>query len=241
VTLLAQIPGGSLSPSDIARFVTPLLVPPAMPQAGIASTRDGQTVDHYEIAVRQFPQQVLPADLPPTTVWGYGPRVAQSGPQIFNAPSLTIEARVGTPVRITWVNELVDADGRYLPHLLPVDQTLHWVNPPGGVNGRDTRPTFSQTPGTYTGPVPIVTHVHGAASVGDESDGYAEAWYLPAATNLPLRIRVKARGTAFWRPRPPGAASAARGPVDGGRARPCASTPTPSARARPGTTTTPWA
>jgi len=31
----------------------------------------------------------------------------------------------------------------------------------------------------------MVTHVHGAVGVGDESDGYAEAWYLPAAENIP--------------------------------------------------------
>ena len=30
----------------------------------------------------------------------------------------------------------------YLPHLLPVDQTLHWANPPGGTAGRDTRPNL---------------------------------------------------------------------------------------------------
>ena len=30
-----------------------------------------------------------------------------------------------------------------------------------------------------------MTHLHGAAGVGDESDGYAEAWYLPAAANIP--------------------------------------------------------
>ena len=47
------------------------------------------------------------------------------------------------------------------------------------------RPTFEATPGRYTGPVPIVTHVHGSASVGDESDGYAEAWYLPDANDIP--------------------------------------------------------
>jgi FtsP/CotA-like multicopper oxidase with cupredoxin domain len=47
------------------------------------------------------------------------------------------------------------------------------------------RPTFLTTPDRYTGPVPIVTHVHGATGVSDESDGYAEAWYLPAATNIP--------------------------------------------------------
>jgi spore coat protein A len=31
----------------------------------------------------------------------------------------------------------------------------------------------------------MVTHVHGAVGVGDESDGYAEAWYLPDAGNIP--------------------------------------------------------
>ncbi len=46
-------------------------------------------------------------------------------------------------MRVKWINELVDANGNYLPHLLPVDPTLHWANPPGGTMGRDTRPTFT--------------------------------------------------------------------------------------------------
>jgi FtsP/CotA-like multicopper oxidase with cupredoxin domain len=37
----------------------------------------------------------------------------------------------------------------------------------------------------YTGPVPMVAHLHGAVGVGDESDGYAEAWYLPVAGDIP--------------------------------------------------------
>jgi FtsP/CotA-like multicopper oxidase with cupredoxin domain len=86
---------------------------------------------------------------------------------------------------VKWINDLKDANGNYLPHLLAVDPTLHWANPPGGTDERDKRPTFTSTPGPYTGPVPIVTHVHGAVGVGDESDGYAEAWYLPAANNIP--------------------------------------------------------
>ncbi len=36
-----------------------------------------------------------------------------------------------------------------------------------------------------TRPVPIVTHVHGAVGVHDDSDGYAEAWYLPRANDIP--------------------------------------------------------
>ena len=110
---------------------------------------------------------------------------SERGLLLHNAPSLTNEAKYNGPVRIKWINDLMDDHGNYLPHLLPVDQTLHWANPPGGTAGRDRRPTFPSTPGSYTGPIPIVTHVHGAVGVGDENDGYAEAWYLPAAGNIP--------------------------------------------------------
>ncbi len=183
----AAIPGGTLDPLAVPKFVTPLLIPPAMPRSGKIKAQMAKNIDYYEIAMRQITQQILPAGFPPTTVWAYGPKTAQNGPQIFNAPSLTIEAKYNRPVRIKWFNELVDANGNYLPHLLPVDPTLHWANPPGGAAGRDTRPDFSgqPTPGPYTGPVPIVSHVHGAVGVGDESDGYAEAWYLPATGDIP--------------------------------------------------------
>jgi FtsP/CotA-like multicopper oxidase with cupredoxin domain len=187
VKAVAQIPGGTLDPEAVTKFTTPVLIPPAMPRAGKVKVKGGKNIDYYEIAMRQFQQQILPAGLPPTTVWGYGPNPAsvQGGPVIFNAPSLSIEAKYNRPVRIKWINELVDGQGNYLPHLLPVDQTLHWANPPGGTAGRDMRPEFDSTPGPYTGPVPIVTHLHGAVGVGDESDGYAEAWYLPAAADIP--------------------------------------------------------
>ena len=185
---LADIPGGDLRPNVVPKYQTPLLVPPVMPRAGVLPSRGGKQVDYYEISMRQFEQQILPAGMPATTVWGYGAVASMSrgGPLIHNAPSLTIEAQWGRPVRVKWINDLVkDEDGTYLPHLLPVDPTLHWANPPGGPMGRDERPTFAETPGPYTGPVPIVTHVHGAVGVGDESDGYSEAWYLPAAGDIP--------------------------------------------------------
>jgi len=169
----AAIPGGSLDPLSVPKYQTPLLIPPVMPKAGVISQKGGKTIDYYEISVRQFSQQILPAGLPSTTVWGYGAVTAadKRGLKIHNAPSLTIEAQWQRPVRVKWINELVDASGNYLPHLLPIDQTLHWANPPGGEMHRDTRPTFAETPGPYPGPVPMVTHVHGAVGVGDESDG----------------------------------------------------------------------
>jgi spore coat protein A, manganese oxidase len=179
--------GGPLSPSAVDKYMTPLLIPPVMPRAGTIVMPGGKPADYYEISMRQFKQQILPAGMPQTKVWGYGAVASASkkGLLIHNAPSLTIEAMWNRPVRVKWINDLKYADGNYLPHLLPVDPTLHWANPPGGVVERDTRPTFTETPGRYTGPVPIVTHVHGAVGVGDESDGYAEAWYLPAANNIP--------------------------------------------------------
>jgi hypothetical protein len=86
-------------------------------------------IDYYEIAVRQFRQQILPQGQPSTTVWSYG---SVTSPASFNYPAFTIEAKWTAPVRVKWINQLVDANGNYLRHLLPIDQTLHWANPPGG-------------------------------------------------------------------------------------------------------------
>jgi spore coat protein A, manganese oxidase len=185
---LAQVPSQPLlDPTAVPKYQTPLLIPPVMPRADIVLQK-GKLVDYYEISVKQIQQQILPAGYrPPTTVWGYGAikSLGKKGPLLHNAPSLTIEADWNRPVRVKWINQLVDAAGNYLPHILPVDPTLHWANPPGGVSGRDMRPAFTATPGAYTGPVPMVPHVHGSVGVNDDSDGYAEAWYLPAAKNIP--------------------------------------------------------
>jgi bilirubin oxidase len=166
----------SLNPLSIPKYQLPLVIPPAMPKTGKIGS-----VDYYEIAVRQFRQQILPTGMPMTTVWSYG---SIHHPGTFNYPAFTIEADFHIPVRIKWINDLKDTGGNFLPHLLPVDPTLHWANPPGGIATRDSRPSFSSTPGPYTGPVPLVTHLHGGHNA-QESDGYAEAWYLPAATNIP--------------------------------------------------------
>jgi FtsP/CotA-like multicopper oxidase with cupredoxin domain len=210
----AQIPGGTLDPVLVPKYVTPMLIPPVMPRARTITMPGGKPADYYEISMRQFSQQILPAGLPATTVWGYGAKTAQSnrGLLVHNAPSLTIEARYNRPVRVKWINELVDANGSYLPHLLPVDPTLHWANPPGGAAGRDRRPTLTETPGPYTGPVPIVTHAHGAVGVGDESDGYAEAWYLPAANNIPAGYATEGTWYDFFKGKAAAAFGQAWGP-----------------------------
>ena len=197
----AQIPGGTLDPDSVPKYQTPMLIPPVMPMAGTIKGKMGKNIDYYEISMKQFPQQILPVGLPATTVWGYGAVAADSkrGLLLHNAPSLTIEADWNRPVRVKWINDLKDPDtGDFLPHLLAVDPTLHWANPPGGTAGRDTRPTFASTPGTYNGPVPMCTHVHGAVGVGDESDGYAEAWYLPDANNIPAEYATEGTWYDFF-------------------------------------------
>src|SRR4029453_19412177 len=75
----AALPGGSLEPASITKYVTTLVIPPVMPPVSQSETRDD-----YEIAVRQFQQQILPPDLPPTTVWGYG---SVTDPSTFNYPA----------------------------------------------------------------------------------------------------------------------------------------------------------
>ena len=72
---LQALPGGSLDPLTIPKYVTPLVIPPVMNNTGVAND--------FDIAVRQFQQQILPGGLwasmpgcvgqnctfPPTTVW----------------------------------------------------------------------------------------------------------------------------------------------------------------------------
>jgi len=210
------LPGGSLDPTAIPKYREPLVIPPAMPRTQVINAR-GKKIDYYEIAVKQFQQFILPEAwstanaVGPSTVWSYGSMrdlrpVAEGG--TLNYPALTIEAKKNRPVRVKWINGLVDESGNYLPHLFAVDQTLHWANPPGGPGGTDTHGTDAMP---YTGPVPIVTHVHGAHTT-EESDGYPEAWYLPAANDIPadyatdgtfyqqFKQKFEARWGQIWEP-----------------------------------------
>ena len=192
--LAAPLPGGTLNPLTVPKYVTPLVIPPVMPNDGVA--------DSYDIAVRQFKQQILPSPLPSTTVWSYGAEAdptPETAPQVgssFNYPAYTIETTSNMPVDVQWINGLVDENG-FLPHLLPVDQTLHWANPARGtickMTGQEGIDCATNEPAPYVGPVPIVTHVHGA-HVDPHSDGYPEAWWLPAGVDESL---YETKGTIF--------------------------------------------
>ena len=112
--------------------------------------------NYYEASMSQF-QQFLGlydsyGNQLMTTVWGYNGYY----------PGPTIEATVNQPITVKWMNNLTDGAGNPLPHLLPVDTTLHWAHPHSWPYGG----------------VPTVTHLHGGHTES-ASDGYPEAWFTP--------------------------------------------------------------
>ena len=100
----------------------------------------------------------------PTTVWGYG----ENGDSV-TWPGRTIERHVDDkPLEITWQNKLFDAAGNPLPHLLPVDTSLHWAYSLHG---------YEQYSIEQNG-VPLVPHVHGGRN-DSPSDGNPEYFFSP--------------------------------------------------------------
>ncbi len=203
---LAQaVPGGTLDPLTIPKYVTPLVIPPVLHD-------DGGAPMAVDVSLRQINQQVLPTqgcigatcgpngEFPATPLWAYGD---PANPATFNNPGFTIEVTKDIATTVTWKNELVDANGNFLPHIIQdqngvpiVDQTLHWAAPNqdclDGIPRTDCRGA-SDLP--YTGPIPMVVHVHGA-HVGPGSDGYPEAWWLPALTPVstaPMSLDIRLR------------------------------------------------
>lgn len=147
-----------LDPLGQPKFVNPL-PNPLDPSFIFQPTTSGGT--HYDIGVYQFQQNLglrAPTGSPlMTTVWGYGTEV-----QPPTYPGRTFIAQKDQPVTVQWRNALTGPAGAPLPHLLPVDTSIHWANPTGWpLSG-----------------VPIVTHLHGGHSRSD-SDGLPDAWFTP--------------------------------------------------------------
>jgi len=110
-------------------------------------------------------------------VWGYGSRT-----------TLALSTRPPSPLRPrrTYPRESSGST-------VSSTQTVTTCPYPAGGTRPCTGPTLRRPGGTtctgtsqapYAGPVPIVTHLHGA-HVTPESDGNPEAWFLPAAKNIP--------------------------------------------------------
>lgn len=131
--------------------LTPFLDPLPLPVVATPIRGTAGGAASYEMRMVQVKQR-LHSELPPTTVWGFhdGTNGGYPGP--------TIEARTGSPVQVTWVNDLRDEDGQFLKHHpLSVDHCLHGA-------GDDTPRT--------------VVHLHGG-HVPASSDGNPEEFLLP--------------------------------------------------------------
>jgi spore coat protein A, manganese oxidase len=141
-------PAVPLDPRTLTKYLDPLPIPGVMPQT---------SPNYYEVGIHQVSQQ-LHSQLPLTTVWGYGTSQATA-----SYPAATFEAVRGMPIQVKWTNNLSG-----ITHPLPVDQTLHWADP------LMQHPTFAP----YTGPIPVVTHLHGG-EVEPQSDGNPDSWFTP--------------------------------------------------------------
>jgi spore coat protein A len=171
---LAQYPGSGqvpLNASAVPRFVDPL---PhfAYPGARVDATTPGTplTVEAMALDVQALSTgTVLPNGtvVGPasglTHVWGYRTSngAVSQGPYW---PGFTVEAMRGVPLDVLYLNQL---DESYDAVNIAADQTLHWAM---GMSPGEMTP--------YTGPVPIVFHLHGG-EVPPWSDGGPDAWYTP--------------------------------------------------------------
>jgi spore coat protein A, manganese oxidase len=106
-----------------------------------------------------------------TMVWGYGGRAQQDGLPAATYPGRTFEVRRKGSTRVFWTNNLdtnANGTGKPLPHLLPIDSTIHWADPL----------RQGHVVGPYRGPVPVVTHLHGGLTQS-ASDGLPDQWFTP--------------------------------------------------------------
>ena len=139
-----------LNPLSQPKFVNPLPVP------GVIDGRNGGT---FNISISQFDQWlglIDPSTGQPmqTKVWGYE----------GTYPGPTILAKSGVPINVFWHNNLLNSSNQPLPHLLPIDPSVHWA--------------LDHVPNWMQYGIPVVTHLHGGHTES-ASDGLPDAWFTP--------------------------------------------------------------
>ncbi len=146
----------SMCPVVLTPFLDPLPLPAvAQPTSG---TSGGAA--SYDMSMAETQQQLHSQLAGATTVWGYDDG-SGGGPSY---PGPTIEARVGEPVTVAWINDLRDTSVGAPPHPLRIS---HYLNvdlcPHGATQNADAR---------------TVVHLHGA-HVSAAFDGYPESTFPP--------------------------------------------------------------
>ena len=158
----------------------PLFANPVPNAADPAFSYPAKAGTKYDIEVGPTVQQtglVDPATGVPlsTPVFGYGSMGA------YSWPGRTIFATRDQPIEVKWKNKLLDpVTGAPLPHLLPVDTSLHWAY---SLPGYENYTLAAQG-------VPIVAHVHGGHS-DFQFDGNPEFFFGPTSVRGPQWVEKK--------------------------------------------------
>ena len=194
-----------LDGAAIPKYVTPLVIPPVMKNNGAPN--------NYDIAVRQFQQQILPGGIWNTLNGRIGYAPADDRVELRPGGGPHARGGAGSPANPSSTIRPTRSRRPRIRRSTSDGSTTWWTQKPGGSSptcSRSTRPCTGRTrpgsastersstdcrgfiPERYTGPVPIITHVHGSHVEG-HSDGYPEAWFLPAAVNIPASYARKGR------------------------------------------------
>jgi spore coat protein A len=174
----SQVAQTALIGTTVAKYLTPL---PSFVGARIPAG-SALAVSYNEFQHKVLPDTFyagLPLSITPfpgitfnpqlgTYVWGYKVGAA---PQFY--PGYTVEAQKGIATTVTYTNNLGTAIAfPILQRYITVDQTLKWANPLGLL---DTDPARALP---YSGPQPVVPHLHGG-EVRSDSDGGPDEWWTP--------------------------------------------------------------
>ncbi|MBL9129079.1 MAG: multicopper oxidase domain-containing protein, partial [Verrucomicrobiales bacterium] len=129
-------------------------------------------LDVYDIPMLETNHQ-FHTDLPPIKVWGYAGQY----------PGPTIEAKVGVPILVNWINQLTNNDGMY-PYWLLADPLLFHQGHTSSVPPQAIR---------------TVVHLHGAA-VLPRYDGYPTNWFLSGESDEYFypNIDLNSDGQTLW-------------------------------------------
>lgn len=198
------VPIGILDPTLIPKFVNQLNGPPPVYMPTSVLDESGNVImQKVTVDMTSFMQQVLPAPLPQTPVWGYGgetydPLTGTPLGYVRNQPGPSFEATRGIPIAVEYQNKITTSQ------MFPVDPTLHWANP-NEVPMDSYMPPFLTYPPGYPeaqSPVPLIPHLHGG-EVQSTSDGNPEAWFTASGLHGPAyntAVPTSASSAVFYYP-----------------------------------------
>ncbi len=166
---------------SIPQFIQPL---PLLEVAGgtieTVVGKTAATLTMREVRASMLPPGFLP-DHTGTWVWSY--RVLEEEDPAEEAETYinpVIIAERGTPLAVTWVNELGNGSGTQVSAWHDAtDQTLHWADPlnfEANACAHASGPASGDCLDHYGGPVLAVPHLHGG-EVPPVIDGGPDAWF----------------------------------------------------------------